>query len=137
MPSRPSALASILAIGATALALSMPAAQATPAAAQVQTIKSNVTFSKYVLIDSNVKFIGKVKSRKIACQKRRTVKLRQVEQGISVGRDKTSSTGKWAITFDGSIVHPGEFKMTVTRKVIRKSGKKIVCKADTTTQQIS
>ncbi|KRF12444.1 hypothetical protein ASG90_15890 [Nocardioides sp. Soil797] len=122
-------LASVIAIGATALALSMPAAHAAPAAAKVQKVKTSVSFTTYKLNEPKVTFVGKVKAKKGVCEKGRVVKLKQVDQNLRVGKDRTNKKGVWKITFNGNQVHPGKFKMSVAKKVVKKGGKKIVCSA--------
>ncbi|MFT3873978.1 MAG: hypothetical protein QM714_15260 [Nocardioides sp.] len=85
----------------------------------------------------HVKISGKVKSANKACKKGRTVKLRQLDQSRSAGKDKTDAKGKWTVVFDGNKINPGKFKATVTQKTIRKNGKRIICKSATVTKSIT
>ncbi|QIX25223.1 hypothetical protein ncot_00460 [Nocardioides sp. JQ2195] len=105
----------LLAIGATTLALSLPTAAH---AASTTRVKTNGQLTKVVPDDvDHVKFSGKVKSKRAVCERRRTVKLRQVDQDLAAGRDKANRKGAWRISFDGNKIMPGEFRMTVTKKV--------------------
>lgn len=75
-----------------------------------------------------VVFRGKVTSKRTVCLRNRTVKLRQVDQGLAAGKARTTRAGKWKIAFDGNRIDPGVFKATVTRKTVRQGGRKIICK---------
>ena len=126
-------------VGAAALsvalpfALSMPAhAAPAPDASVAKKVASKVTIDGYNLGNEDVEFYGKVKA-KAPCKSGRTVKLRQVDQGINVGKDKTNAKGKWSVTFGQDEAQPGKFKATLTKKVIKKGKKKTVCKAATAT----
>lgn len=138
MHKRPSALASILAVAATAVALGMPAGHAAPAAPKTQKVKTTVSLTK---VNPNnidaVKFTGRVKSKKPVCRKGRTVKLRQLDQKLNAGKAKTNKKGVWKITFNGNRIDPGKFRMTVTKKVVKKGGKRIVCQAAKKTQSVT
>lgn len=102
---------------------------ALPAAAQAATIGSTVKISDYSynVEKDKVTFVGKVKSNKAKCEKRRTVVLRQVSDGIKAGTARTNRKGEWEIKFAGDRVPPGKFRATVLKK--RVSGD--TCKADT------
>lgn len=135
MHSARSTVASLIAIGATALALAVPvSAEAAPAAraAQATKVKVKTTVVLTGVKDNDVahvKFTGKVKAKRPVCKKARTVKLRQVDQKLPAGKARTNKAGTWRISFNGYRIEPGTFKMTVTRKVVKKRGKRIVCKA--------
>jgi hypothetical protein len=77
-----------------------------------------------------------VTSRKAFCEKGRKVKLKQLDQDIVVGTDRTNDRGKWSVVFDGTEVDPGTFKAIVGRKVVERNGKKFVCESDTHTMDV-
>lgn len=137
MHSRKSALVCVLAGGAMALALGLPAAQAAPAARATK-VATTVQLTNVNPSDvDHVKFTGKVKSKKAVCAKRRTVKLKQVDQNLNAGKARSNSKGVWKVSFDGNKIHPGKFRMSVVKKVTKKGGKRIVCKATSKTVSVT
>lgn len=126
--------ATIVAVAASSatLTLAMPVADA--AAPRPKKVSSTVTIKGFDGSNADrVVFFGKVKSKKAACEKRRTVKLRQIDQDLAAGKDKTNRSGVWRTHFDGNTIDPGKFKATVLKKTIKVNGKRIVCAADTVT----
>ncbi len=117
---------------AVGLGLAVPLLTAAPAeAARTVKVKSQVTIAGFDGSDIDaVKFWGKVKvkKQKKVCRTKRTVKLTQVDDQILAGKTKTNKRGKWTIKFDGDNVEPGDFRVQVTKKVVRVKGTKVVCK---------
>lgn len=116
----------LAAVATTALALTLTA---TPAEAAKQ-VKSKVTIDSFELKgQAHVVFHGKVKAKKPICRKARKVVLRQTDDKVRAGAAKTNKAGKWKVRFHEDAVNPGGFKATVKKKVVKKKGKKFVCKA--------
>ncbi|CAM3265002.1 hypothetical protein NODU109028_07990 [Nocardioides dubius] len=129
-----SVLTSVAATAALALSASLVTASPASAAVRKVVVKSAVTIEGFNgAEESAVNFHGKVKVKrqKRACLRNRAVTLRQTDQRVVAGKDKTDRTGEWVVTFDGATIEPGAFKVSVTRKVVRAKGKRIVCKAAT------
>lgn len=128
----------IAAIAGLALLNPLLFAGSAEAAKPPKKVASKVTFTGLDASNvDHVKISGKVKSSKKACRKGRTVKLRQVDQGLSAGKDKTNTKGKWTVVFDGNKIDPGKFKATVTKKTIHQHGKRIICKSASATKNIT
>jgi hypothetical protein len=90
----------------------------------------------YDLDTGFVTIYGDVSSQKRACERRREVTLRQVDQGLVAGTDKTDSSGDYAVEFFGSgAIEEGNFQATAAKKKIKKRRdgevkKIIICKKD-------
>lgn len=125
-------------VGAAALSLtlpmvlSLPAAHAAPSGTVTKKVAGKVTIDGYRLSGDDVKFRGKVKT-KSRCLSGRTIKLRQIDDGVAVGKGRSNGKGKWTVTFDQEAADPGTFEATLTKKVVKTKRKRIVCKAATAT----
>ncbi|WP_110207437.1 hypothetical protein [Nocardioides daejeonensis] len=115
----------LAAVATTTLALTLTTAPAVAA----PSVKSKVTFDTFKVKESTVVFGGKVKAKKAFCEKGRKVVLRQIDDGVKVGTDKTNKKGVWKVEFNQSVVGPGVFQATLAKKVVKVKGKKVVCKA--------
>ncbi len=125
-----------------AVALAAPVALASPATA-LPTPDARKAASKVVIKGFDVKgvtgpvvFKGVVKSGVKKCRNKRTVKLRQIEAGVNVGKDRTSRSGKWKIRFSQRKVGPGDMRATLKPKTVKVGGKKVRCSGDKHTYKI-
>jgi hypothetical protein len=98
-----------------------------PAAAKAKKVESVVEIDGWGPPNTYDGFVGDVHSRKPKCERNRLVTL--YYEGTEAGTDTTDETGDWEI----EVVFIGDdpYFVTVDRKVIKKGGKKLVCKADT------
>jgi hypothetical protein len=123
---------------AVAAAALMSALLVAPAEAVPTTrVPSNVTIDDLDLSDypPTVRLSGHVSSPRPRCERRRLVRVRQMDTGQFVGSDRTNFSGFWEIAFNGDEIPPGHFRVSVTRKVfgIRRHGvlvRRIVCRPD-------
>jgi len=125
----------LAALATTALALTLTTTSAE--AAKPVKVKTKVSIDSFDVGETDVVFNGKVKARKSFCQKGRKVVLTQIDDNVKAGTDKTNKKGVWQVTFDQDVVGPGVFKATVQRKVVKKKGKKFVCKGVSVTSDIA
>jgi hypothetical protein len=78
---------------------------------------------------------GDVSAKRRKCERRRDVTLRQVDQDLIAGTDKTDDSGDYAIEFSGiGAIDTGNFQAKAAKRKIkkRKNGevvKTIICKA--------
>lgn len=122
------------AVAATAgLTLLTPLLLGSPAHAAPRKVASTVTIGGYELVDNSVVFKGSVKSKKAFCKKGRVVTLRQIDDGVTAGKARTTAKGKWKVRFSQDAVNPGRFRATVKAKKVRAQGRTWLCKADTVT----
>lgn len=134
--SRPSARRlAVSVVGVIALSLAFDTGSAAPIAAPAAAkpaARSVVTIDGFRPADDRrVVFVGKVRSPRKACERRRTVRLRQVDQGVSVGKARTTRKGRWRIVFRSHRVEGGMFRAKVVREVVQRDGRRVVCAADT------
>ncbi len=76
-------------------------------------------------------FSGSVRSKAGVCRKNRRVQLLKRTSGGDpklLGRDRSNSSGGWAIPLDN--VKPGAYYARVKRQAKRRSGSRIVCSSD-------
>lgn len=132
------------AIVATAAGGALAVSALAPAPAQAQAPKKVVTkttVSVYgVTIDTSsgeqrFGLVGKVtaKKQKKVCRKGRTV---TVTVNGSVDRDRSDGLGIWQVSFGEEALYEAPelvFRVKVARKVVKKKGLKVVCKAAATT----
>lgn len=110
---------------------------AAPAGANVQTDKVDtkvvIEGFNFSMSTGMVVFKGHVKCS-TTCLGGRKITLKQTDEMITAGTDKTNADGDWKISFNGADVPPGNFKAkaaqrTVVKKRHGKVVKKTVCKA--------
>jgi hypothetical protein len=113
-----------------AVALSVGLAAGTAHAAKAKKVVSEVDIDG---IDQPppeflVTFVGNVYAKKAKCVRNRTVTVYYTEAGVHelLGTATTDATGDWQFEPDTSPV--GTYEAEVSRKKVKKRGKKIVCK---------
>jgi hypothetical protein len=80
------------------------------------------------------KFFGKVKSKKAACKKKRTVKVFRKKSGPDAvfGKDKTNKKGKYVVAPGKRAKSGGKYYAKAKKRVLKNnSSHKHVCKAGT------
>lgn len=123
----------VAAFATTALALTLTVSPAE--AAKPVKVKAKISIGSYKLVKDDVVFHGKVKAKKV-CRVKRKVVLTQTDDKVRAGSAKTNKAGKWKVRFAQDDVAPGEFRAVAKRKVVKKKGKKIICKAAKVTKAV-
>jgi hypothetical protein len=78
--------------------------------------------------DFDTDLVGNVYSKQPKCVRNREVTIFREGDSEPVGTVTTDRTGDWRVTVDPNF---GSFEARVAKKQVRKRGKKIVCKKDT------
>lgn len=126
------AAAGLVAAGSLLAVGHAPAGASEGAGAAAVNVASTVTYRTFVVDEPNVTFKGAVSSKKPFCEDNRKITLKQLDQGVVAGRT-SSDEGKWRVTFDGTEINPGKFRLIMEKRTVKRSGKTFVCSADTHT----
>jgi hypothetical protein len=115
-------------LGAAVVASLVLASIVGTASGHVARWESEIKITGYA---DNTSFLGKVRSERNSCERKRLVSVWKRNPGAMdapVGTARTNRKGIWAVSAPGA--DPGVYYAVVKKRVRRSSGHRHVCKAD-------